>query len=90
MQKIAVMRVLFHMFLFLSGQILQNLGSIGIGLHLGHYLLNEPILINNESGPYNAHAYLAVQLLLLPHAVRLNGLKLRASVTVRQERRRLQ
>ena len=57
--------------------IVQNFRRVGIRLHLGHDLLDHPVLINYKGRAHHAHACFAVVLLFLPYAVGLNGCQLR-------------
>src|SRR5699024_10723893 len=62
---------------FLSPQVGQNIGGVGIRLHLGHHLFDDAVGADNEGGADHPHGHLAVVLLLLPYAVGLNSGQLR-------------
>ena len=64
-----------HGQLHLSVQVGQNLGGVGVWLHLGHHLLNDTLRVDDIGGAHHSHTHLAIELLLLPHAVGLDGLQ---------------
>ena len=51
--------------------------GVCIGLDLWHHSFDLALLVDHKGSADNAHTDLAVKLFLLPHAVSLNGFKLR-------------
>lgn len=51
--------------------------GVCIGLDLWHHSFDIALLVDHKGSADNAHTDLAVKLFLLPHAVSLNGFKLR-------------
>src|SRR5699024_10539396 len=64
-------------FLFPLAEVFEYLRRVGVGLYLGHDLLDEAVLVYYIGGAHDAHADLAIILLLLPDAVGLYGLPFR-------------
>ncbi len=62
---------------YMKSQFCENFCCVGIGLDLWHYLFYIAVCVNYKRSAYDSEACLAVQLLFLPHAVGVDGGKLR-------------
>ena len=55
-------------------QIAENFSGVRIRFYLGHHFFNVALLVDDKGCPHHTHAHLAVEFLLLPDTVSLNGL----------------